>query len=428
MKILIIGQGGREHALAWKCTQSPRVSHVWVAPGNAGTALEPSMTNLDISSTDITQLTDFAKKHTIDLTIIGPEAPLAAGIVDAFQSQGLACFGPTKAACQLESSKQFCKDFLQKNHIPTAQYACFTQVEPALTYLDNHPLPVVIKADGLAAGKGVVIAETLEIAQRTVRDMLTEHCFGNAGSRIVIEEFLTGEELSFIVMANGSHTIPLASSQDHKRRDNHDLGPNTGGMGAYSPSPLLTSELEHTIMETIIQPTLNGMSSLGHPYTGFLYAGLMITPSGKPMVLEFNCRLGDPETQPILMRLQSDFPTLCQDILMEKKPSMAVEWDKRSALTVVMAAKGYPQNPRKGDLIESIPKDSHDTKVFHAATEYMNQQITTQGGRVLSVTALGESLTLAHQRAYSTAQKIQWPGCFYRTDIGHRALAHITKK
>ena len=428
MKVLIIGQGGREHALAWKCTQSPRVNHVWVAPGNAGTALEPSMTNLDIAPTDITQLTDFAQQHAIDLTIIGPEAPLAAGIVDAFQSHGLACFGPTQAACQLESSKQFCKDFLHKHDIPTAQYACFTQVEPALAYLENHPLPVVIKADGLAAGKGVVIAENLETAQHTIRDMLTNHSFGNAGSRIVIEEFLNGEELSFIVMANGFHAIPLASSQDHKRRDDHDLGPNTGGMGAYSPSPLLTSELEHTIMETIIQPTLNGMSSLGHPYTGFLYAGLMITPSGKPMVLEFNCRLGDPETQPILMRLQSDFPTLCQDILMGKNPSMVVEWDKRSALTVVMAADGYPHNPRKGDLIDSIPKDSLNTKVFHAGTEYTNQQITTQGGRVLGVTALGDSLALAHQQAYSITQKIQWPGCFYRTDIGHRALAHITKK
>ena len=428
MKVLIIGQGGREHALAWKCTQSPRVNHVWVAPGNAGTALEPSMTNLDIAPTDITQLTDFAQQHAIDLTIIGPEAPLAAGVVDAFQSHGLACFGPTQAACQLESSKQFCKDFLHKHDIPTAQYACFTQVEPALAYLENHPLPVVIKADGLAAGKGVVIAENLETAQHTIRDMLTNHSFGNAGSRIVIEEFLNGEELSFIVMANGFHATPLASSQDHKRRDDHDLGPNTGGMGAYSPSPLLTSELEHTIMETIIQPTLNGMSSLGHPYTGFLYAGLMITPSGKPMVLEFNCRLGDPETQPILMRLQSDFPTLCQDILMGKNPSMVVEWDKRSALTVVMAADGYPHNPRKGDLIDSIPKDSLNTKVFHAGTEYTNQQITTQGGRVLGVTALGDSLALAHQQAYYTTQKIQWPGCFYRTDIGHRALAHITKK
>ncbi|HAG62243.1 MAG TPA: phosphoribosylamine--glycine ligase [Coxiellaceae bacterium] len=428
MKVLIIGQGGREHALAWKCTQSPRVTHVWVAPGNAGTALEPSMTNLDISPTDITQLTHFAQQHAIDLTIIGPEAPLAAGIVDAFQSHGLACFGPTQAACQLESSKQFCKDFLQKNNIPTAQYACFTQVEPALAYLENHPLPVVIKADGLAAGKGVVIAETLETAQRTIRDMLTNHCFGNAGSRIVIEEFLTGEELSFIVIANGSHATPLASSQDHKRRDNHDLGPNTGGMGAYSPSPLLTSELQDTIMETIIQPTLHGMSSLGHPYTGFLYAGLMITSSGKPIVLEFNCRLGDPETQPILMRLQSDFPTLCQDILMGKKPSKPVKWDRRSALTVVMAADGYPHNPRKGDIIDSLPKDSLNTKVFHAGTKYTNQQITTQGGRVLGITALGDSLTLACQQAYSTTQKIQWPGCFYRTDIGHRALAHITKK
>ncbi|MBV52453.1 MAG: phosphoribosylamine--glycine ligase [Coxiellaceae bacterium] len=427
MKILIIGQGGREHALAWKCAQSPHVDTVWVAPGNAGTAKENKVANLPINPIEIPQLIQFAKKEAIDLTIIGPEAPLASGIVDTFLEAGLCCFGPTQAACQLESSKQFCKDFLKQHNIPTAGYACFTEIEPALTYLESHPLPVVIKADGLASGKGVIIAGTYDIAKQAIHDMLTNHQFGQAGACIVIEEFLDGEELSFIVMANGLQVVPLASSQDHKRRDNGDIGPNTGGMGAYSPAPLLTPELETTIMETIIHPTLKAMAQQGCAYTGFLYAGLMITKTGDPLVLEFNCRLGDPETQPILMRLQSDFPKLCLEVI-NGKLEEPLQWDSRSAMTVVMAAEGYPQSPRKGDIIISLPSDTPTTKIFHAGTSQKASTITTGGGRVLGVTSLGETLELAQQQAYLNTERIHWSGCFYRTDIGHRALAHLSKK
>ncbi len=423
MNILIIGGGGREHAITWKVAQSDRVQQIWVAPGNAGTAQEPKTSNLDIPATAIDDLVNFAKSHAVNLTIVGPEAPLAAGIVDQFQKAKLAIFGPSQLATQLESSKRFCKDFLKQHGIPTAAYANFTDQEAALAYLNNQSYPIVIKADGLAAGKGVVIAETKAAAQAAVIAMLADKQFGSAGQSIVIEEFLNGEELSFIVMSDGQHCLPLASSQDHKRRDDGDLGPNTGGMGAYSPSPLANAQLEQQIMQQVIQPTIAAMAKAGTPYVGFLYAGLMITPQQEIKVLEFNCRMGDPETQPILMRLQSDVVELCELALQGQLDQATIQWDKRVALAVVLAAGGYPTSYQKGVAIDGLAQTTPtDCKIFHAGTALQNNQIVTNGGRVLAVTALGDDVATAQSKAYQLAKQITWPDYFYRHDIGHRAL------
>lgn len=422
MKILIIGNGGREHALAWKVAQSPQVTQVFVAPGNAGTALESKVQNVAIAATDIPKLLNFVCENAIDLTIVGPEAPLAAGIVDQFQAQGLACFGPTQAAAQLESSKAFCKDFLAQYQIPTANYATFTEIAAAQKYLKEQKLPIVIKADGLAAGKGVVIAHTLADANAAINNMLADNAFGEAGHRIVIEEFLTGEEASFIVMVDGKNILPLATSQDHKARDNGDRGPNTGGMGAYSPAPVITPEMQERIMHEIILPTVNGMAAAGQHYTGFLYAGLMITASG-PKVLEFNCRLGDPETEPMMLRLKSDLITLCLAALEKKLDQVTIVWDNRPALGVVLVSKGYPEKYLKGEIITGIPSSSNpDWKIFHAGTAMQNGNIVTASGRVLCVTALGNTVLQAQQLAYEIAQKIHWKNIYYRTDIGYRAI------
>ena len=422
MKILIIGNGGREHALAWKAAQSPLVKKVYVAPGNAGTALERNVQNVAIGISDSEKLVDFARQEAIDLTIVGPEAPLAAGIVDKFQQLNLRCFGPTQAAAQLESSKAFCKDFLATHQIPTAAYACFTEVAPAQHYLQQQKLPIVIKADGLAAGKGVVIAHTLAEANAAITDMLSGNVFGKAGHRIVIEEFLSGEEASFIVMVDGKNILPLATSQDHKARDNGDRGPNTGGMGAYSPAPVITASLHERIMREVIEPTVQGMTELGHPYQGFLYAGLMITAAG-PKVLEFNCRLGDPETEPMMMRLKSDLVTLCLSALDQKLNQVTAQWDQRSALGVVLATKGYPEKYPTGEVIDGLPTNSHlDWKIFHAGTALQNDKVVTAGGRVLCVTALGDTVTQAQQLAYEVSKKIHWKNIYYRTDIGYQAI------
>lgn len=426
MNILIIGNGGREHALAWKAAQSPLADKVYVAPGNAGTALEKNLTNINIPITDITGLVDFAKNNNIGLTIVGPEPPLILGVVDAFQHAGLAIFGPSQKAAQLEGSKAFTKDFLTRHDIPTATYQNFTEVEPALAYLNKMGAPIVIKADGLAAGKGVVVAMTLEEAQNAVHDMLTGNAFGQAGHRIVIEEFLDGEEASFIVMVDGENVIPMATSQDHKRVGNNDSGPNTGGMGAYSPAPVVTDIIHQRVMDQIIYPTVKGMSLEDRRYQGFLYAGLMIDKQGNPKVIEFNCRFGDPETQPIMMRLQSDLVELC---LAGAKGELAGKtscWDERCALGVVMAAEGYPANYRKGDIIEGINDNPAEMcKVFHAGTELKQNQVITAGGRVLCVTALRKTILDAQKAAYQKAKKISWTGCFYRDDIGYRALARL---
>lgn len=423
MKVLIVGNGGREHAIAWKVAQSDNVEQVFVAPGNAGTALEAKTENTPISATDITALRNFAKDNAIELTIIGPEAPLALGIVDAFEQAGLACFGPCQAAAQLESSKAFCKQFMQQNNIPTANYATFDSVEPAIEYLQLQRLPIVIKADGLAAGKGVIIAQTLQEAENTVKAMLSDKQFGDAGNHIVIEDFLDGIELSYMVMVDGNHILPLASSQDHKRRDDADQGPNTGGMGAYSPSPLLDDDLEQTILQTVIEPTVNAMNSNGTPYRGFLYAGLMIMPDGTPLVLEFNCRLGDPETQPIMMRLQSDLAALCLAATQGKLDQCTTQWDERAALDVVICAGGYPFDYNKGDVINGLAHDFGDNiKVFHAGTTTKNGETVTDGGRVLAVCALGNSVLDAQQQAYAATKHIHWNGSFYRQDIGFRAI------
>lgn len=423
MNILIVGGGGREHALAWKAAQSPLVNQVWVAPGNAGTNQEKKVSNIEIPPTDIEHLIDFAKQKSISLTIVGPEIPLALGIVDQFQEKGLRCFGPTKAAAQLESSKNFSKKFMQRANIPTAKYASFTEIKPALEYCRQNTFPIVIKADGLAAGKGVVIAETFSDAEKAIKDMLGEEVYGNAGKSLLIEEFLQGEEISFIVMSDGKSILPLASSQDHKRRDEGDLGPNTGGMGAYSPAPQLTKYLHDKIMKTIIEPAVTTMANHGTPYVGFLYAGLMITQQQEPYVLEFNCRLGDPETQPILMRLKSDLISLCNATLDGKLNTKTVEWDPRFALSVVMTAGGYPGNYRKGDVIQGLDFSSeNDVKIFHAGTTLKNHDIVTNGGRVLSVTALGDDLKDAQALAYKIVSQIHWPNCFFRKDIGYRAI------
>ncbi|MBC8953939.1 phosphoribosylamine--glycine ligase [Xenorhabdus sp. PB62.4] len=426
MNILIIGSGGREHALAWKAAQSPLANKVYVAPGNAGTALETNLENVDIAATDIDGLLAFAQNHHIDLTIVGPEAPLVIGVVDAFQQAGLTIFGPTKAAAQLEGSKAFTKDFLHRHHIPTAAYQNFTEVESALAYLEKMGTPIVIKADGLAAGKGVVVAMTMEEAQSAVKDMLAGNVFGDAGHRIVIEEFLDGEEASFIVMVDGNNVVPMATSQDHKRVGDGDTGPNTGGMGAYSPAPVVTDELHQRIMEKIIYPTVKGMAAEGHTYVGFLYAGLIIDKQGEPKVIEFNCRFGDPETQPIMMRLTSDLVELCLAGAKGQLNGKASTWDPRPALGVVLAAGGYPANYAKGDVISGLVQEtSADEKVFHAGTVFKDENVITAGGRVLCVTALGNDIADAQKKAYLRAEQINWEGCFYRKDIGYRAIARL---
>lgn len=423
MKILVVGGGGREHALAWKIAQSAQVEHIYVAPGNAGTAFEPKMANIDISADDLNALLDFAKRNSIDLTLVGPEIPLVNGITDLFQAAGLRIFGPSKAAAQLEGSKAFAKDFMARHKIPTATYRVFSDPEEALTYLHQQQLPIVIKADGLAAGKGVVIAHSEQQAVATVENMLSGNAFGDAGHRVVIEEFLQGEEASFIVMSDGKHILPMASSQDHKARDDGDCGPNTGGMGAYSPAPIVTTEVYERIMNEIIYPTIDGLASDGYTYVGFLYAGLMITDDGIPKVLEFNCRFGDPETQPVMMRLKSDLLDLCYAALNGKLNQCSVEWDQRAAVGVVMAAGGYPEHYTKGLPIHGLMATTNERlKVFHAGTKQQEGAILTNGGRVLCVTALGNSVSAAQTEAYNTVQQIHWEQVYYRKDIGYKAI------
>ena len=424
MNILIIGGGGREHALAWKAAQSPLAEQVFVAPGNAGTAREARLSNVDISADDIGGLLDFARQQHIDLTIVGPEAPLVAGVVDSFTEAGLKCFGPTRAAAQLEGSKAFTKDFLARHAIPTAAYGKFTELEPALDYLHQVGVPIVVKADGLAAGKGVILAHDMGTAEDSVRDMLSGNSFGEAGHRVVIEEFLSGEEASFIVMVDGKHILPMASSQDHKARDNGDRGPNTGGMGAYSPAPIVTPEMRQRIMDQVIRPTVAGMASEGLPYTGFLYAGVMIDAAGVPRVLEYNCRFGDPETQPIMLRMKSDLIAHCLAAIEGRLDSETAAWDERAALGVVLAAGGYPDAYQKGDIISGLPRrEEAARKVFHAGTTEKDGQVVTAGGRVLCATALGNSVAEAQSAAYELARQIHWHNVYYRTDIGYRALA-----
>jgi len=423
MKILIVGSGGREHALAWKASQSPKAEAVYVAPGNAGTALEAKLSNVALAVTDIPGLVDFASQENIGLTIIGPEVPLVAGIVDAFQDAGLNCFGPSAKAAQLEGSKKFCKDFMARHNIPTAEYQTFTDEKAAIDYIKQKGAPIVVKADGLAAGKGVIVAQTESEAVAAVEDMLSGNSFGAAGNRVVIEEFLAGEEASFIVIADGKQALPMASSQDHKARDNGDLGPNTGGMGAYSPAPIVTAEIHQRVMDEVINPTLKGMADDGMPYTGFLYAGLMISPAGELKVLEYNCRFGDPETQPIMMRLKSDLVTLCEAALTQDLANISTEWDERSALGVVLAAGGYPNRYAKGDIISGLPTDENmDSKVFHAGTLEKDGHTVTAGGRVLCACALGDNLQQAQEKAYQLTQKISWDKVYYRTDIGFKAF------
>jgi phosphoribosylamine---glycine ligase len=424
MKILIIGGGGREHALAWKAAQSSRVSKVFVAPGNAGTAREAKVENVAIAADDVAALRAFALEKSIDLTIVGPEAPLVLGVTDAFQAADLRCFGPTREAAQLEGSKAFAKDFLARYQIPTAAYGAFTEVEPALAYIRAHGAPIVVKADGLAAGKGVILAQTEAEACAAVQDMLAGNKFGEAGHRVVIEEFLQGEEASFICMVDGEHVLALATSQDHKARDNGDQGPNTGGMGAYSPAPVVTPEIHARIMAEVIMPTVRGMAAEGHPYTGFLYAGLMINADGAAKVLEYNCRFGDPETQPILLRLESDLVELCLAALDKNLDKIEAHWDARASIGVVMAAGGYPDAYRKGDVINLPAHSPADTKIFHAGTvENAAGEIITQGGRVLCVCALGVNVAAASAQAYALLKQIHWDGAYYRTDIGYRAIA-----
>jgi phosphoribosylamine--glycine ligase len=420
MKILVIGNGGREHALAWKLARSPRSTKIFVAPGNAGTAREEGVVNVPI--TGIPELVEFALAEKIVLTVVGPEAPLAAGVVDAFRAAGLKIFGPTQAAAQLESSKDYAKAFMVRHGIPTAAYDTFTDAALAHAYINRHGAPIVVKADGLAAGKGVVVAQTVEEARAAVDMMLEGNKLGSAGARVVIEECLMGEEASFIVMADGQHVLPLATSQDHKRLKDGDQGPNTGGMGAYSPAPVVTPELHAKVMREVIQPTMAGMAKDGIAYTGFLYAGLMIDPQGNAKVLEFNCRMGDPETQPIMMRLKSDFITLVEHAVNGTLDQVEVEWDRRAALGVVMAAANYPETPRKGDAISGLPKEGEDYHVFHAGTAEGGGKVVTSGGRVLCVTALGDKISLAQRRAYEIADQIHFDGSQMRRDIGYRAI------
>ncbi len=425
MKVLILGGGGREHALAWKAAQSPQVDTVFVAPGNAGTAREAGLTNVAIDAMDFDALIAFARDNDVELTIVGPEAPLVAGVVDRFQQAGLAIFGPSAGAAQLEGSKAFTKDFLARHAIPSAAYQTFSEVAPALDYLDQQGAPIVIKADGLAAGKGVVVAMTRDEAAAAIRDMLEDNAFGDAGARVVIEEFLDGEEASFIVMVDGEHVWPMATSQDHKRAYDGDAGPNTGGMGAYSPAPVVTETVYQRIMDEVITPTVAGMAAEGHPYTGFLYAGLMIDATGAPKVIEYNCRFGDPETQPILMRLNGDLVGLCQAALAQRLDRAEGGWDPRAAVGVVMAAGGYPGSYPKGDAIDGLDAaEQCGCKVFHAGTTQRDDgRVVTSGGRVLCVTALGESVAAAAEQAYAGVAEITWAGAEYRRDIAHRAIA-----
>jgi len=423
MKVLIIGGGGREHALAWKAAQSVRIETVYVAPGNAGTAGEAKLKNITIGAEDIPALLAFAKENSVDLTIVGPEAPLVAGVVNQFEAAGLRCFGPTEGAAQLEGSKAFTKDFLARHNIPTGSYQNFTEIDPAIAYLRKQGAPIVIKADGLAAGKGVIVAMTLDEAEAAVKDMLAGNAFGEAGHRVVIEEFLEGEEASFICMVDGKNILPMATSQDHKRVGEGDTGPNTGGMGAYSPAPVVTDEIHARIMKEVIEPTVAGMASEGNPYTGFLYAGLMINADGAPRVIEYNCRFGDPETQPIMMRLQSDITELCDAALDKKLDSVSAEWDERVALGVVIAAAGYPGSYPKGDVISGLDNDTDSSKVFHAGTKVEGTDVVTAGGRVVCISALGATVSEAQKSAYAHVKKVSWNGCFYRNDIGYRAVA-----
>jgi phosphoribosylamine--glycine ligase len=423
MNILIIGSGGREHALAWKVAQSLQADAVFVAPGNAGTAREAGMENVAIEATDIDGLIAFAQARAVGLTIVGPEVPLVAGIVDRFQAVGLACFGPSRGAAQLEGSKTFAKDFLGRHNIPTAAYATFTDAAAACDYIRTQGAPIVVKADGLAAGKGVILAQSEAEAIAAVQDMLAGNVFGEAGNRVVVEEFLQGEEASFIAMVDGTHCLPLATSQDHKARDNGDKGPNTGGMGAYSPAPVVTREIHQRVMQEVMLPTIAGMAGEGHPFTGFLYAGLMIAADGSPKVLEFNVRFGDPETQPIMCRLQSDLVELCRAALDGRLDAVEASWDARAALGVVMAAGGYPDSYRKGDVIQGLAEnDDMPCKVFHAGTQADGDAVLTCGGRVLCVCALGETIAAAQQQAYACVEQIHWPDVYYRTDIGYRAV------
>jgi len=423
MKVMIIGSGGREHALAWKAIQSPQVNMVYVVPGNTGTAHEANIENVALDPMDFAALTDFAKDNQVELTIIGPEAPLVAGIVNYFSEQGLFCFGPSQGAAQLEGSKAFTKDFLHRHNIPTAAYSNFTEIDQALAYLQTQSLPVVIKADGLAAGKGVIIAQTMDEAEETVKDMLSGNSFGEAGHRVVIEEFMRGEEASFIALVDGNTALPFASSQDHKARDNGDLGPNTGGMGAYSPAPVVTLEIHERIMQEVIIPTVKGMAAEGNTYVGFLYAGLMISPDGQPKVVEFNCRFGDPEAQPVMMRLQSDLIELCQAALNGKLDDMSISFDSRPAVGVVLAAGGYPNAYAKGKTISGLDTaQDNSKKIFHAGTAEQNGEIITNGGRVLCATAMGDSVTDAQQAAYKLVEQINWDDVYYRTDIAYRAI------
>ncbi|EJL6270977.1 phosphoribosylamine--glycine ligase [Vibrio cholerae] len=429
MQVLIIGSGGREHALAWKVAQNPQVDTIYVAPGNAGTALEHKVQNVNIGITDIPALVAFAQDKAIELTIVGPEAPLVIGVVDAFRAAGLPIFGPTQGAAQLEGSKAFTKDFLARHNIPTAAYANFTEIEPALAYVREKGAPIVVKADGLAAGKGVIVAMTLQEAEDAIQDMLAGNTFGSAGSRVVVEEFLDGEEASFIVMVDGENVLPMATSQDHKRVGDADTGPNTGGMGAYSPAPVVTQDVHDRVMREVIYPTVRGMAAEGNTYTGFLYAGLMIDSTGVPKVIEYNCRFGDPETQPIMMRLQSDLVELCQAAIAGKLDQVESKWDPRASIGVVLAAGGYPGDYAKGEVISGLPtQESAGQKVFHAGTETQGDQVVTNGGRVLCATALGNTVLEAQQRAYQLADQIHWNGMFCRRDIGYRAIAREQAK
>lgn len=427
MKVLVVGNGGREHALAWRIAQSDRVQTVYVAPGNAGTDADPLLTNVPVKATDLEALAAFVKENGVDYTVVGPEAPLAAGIVNVFREQGLKIFGPTKEAAQLESSKDFAKAFMKRHAIPTAGYETFTDLDAAKAYITQHGAPIVVKADGLAAGKGVVVAMKTEEALEAVEDMLSGNKFGSAGSRVVIEDFLEGEEASFIVAVDGKHVLPMATSQDHKRLLDHDMGPNTGGMGAYSPAPVVTPDIHAIVMREVIRPVIEGMAAEGHPFTGFLYAGLMIsknadnTPSVK--VLEFNCRMGDPETQPIMSRVKSDLSLVFEAAIEGHLDSAEIEWDRRSALGVVCAAEGYPEHPRKGDVIEALPAQDDEHLTFHAGTAWnAEHQMVVNGGRVLCVVGLGESLAIAQKKAYEAVAQVKWKGVQHRSDIGWRAL------
>ncbi len=422
MKVLIVGAGGREHALAWKVSHCEEVSHVYVAPGNAGTARAPDIENIAIDADNIDALLTFAEENRIALTIVGPEQPLVAGIVDRFRQAGLRIFGPTAAAAQLEGSKAFCKDFLQRHSIPTAEYQVFTDLSAAIAYIKSRPAPMVVKADGLAAGKGVVIAQTQEEALLAVEDMLQQQRFGSAGNTVVIEDFLEGEELSYICMVDGKNVLPLATSQDHKARDEGDTGPNTGGMGAYSPANGDTPALQTQVMEKVITPTVQGMIADGTPFTGFLYAGLMIAPDGTVKVLEFNVRFGDPETQPVLMRLNSDLVALCNAALDGKLATATAEWLEQTSIGVVMAAGGYPADYRSGDIIEGLDNIASDVQVFHAGTALSDGNTITCGGRVLCVTGTGKDVAQARESVYKSVEKIHWKDAYYRRDIGHRAL------